>query len=214
MSKKNKFNSRQYLKLKLERKDLDDNPFVQFDIWYRQVLEAEVDFPNAFILSTVGSGGFPSSRVVLLKGYDERGFSFYSNSLSRKGRDIAENPVASLCFWWPEFERQVKVDGEVSLLPEGEADEYFASRPRQSRIGACVSKQSEVLTDRRLLEEQYDQFRLKWKGKSIARPDFWKGYIVNPLRFEFWQGRKTRLHDRFRYLPSSDGGWSINRLYP
>ena len=214
MSKKNKFNSRQYLKLKLERKDLDDNPFVQFDIWYRQVLEAEVDFPNAFILSTVGSGGFPSSRVVLLKGYDERGFSFYSNSLSRKGRDIAENPVASLCFWWPEFERQVKVDGEVSLLPEGEADEYFASRPRQSRIGACVSKQSEVLTDRRLLEEQSDQFRLKWKGKSIARPDFWKGYIVNPLRFEFWQGRKNRLHDRFRYLPSPEGGWSINRLYP
>ena len=214
MSKKNKFKSRQYLKLKLEREDLDDNPFVQFDIWYRQVLEAEVDFPNAFILSTVGSGGFPSSRVVLLKGYDERGFSFYSNSLSRKGRDIAENPVASLCFWWPEFERQVKVGGEVSLLPEGEADEYFASRPRQSRIGACVSKQSEVLTDRRLLEEQYDQFRLEWKGKSIARPDFWKGYIVNPLRFEFWQGRKNRLHDRFRYLPSSDGGWSINRLYP
>ena len=214
MSKKNKFNSRQYLKLKLERKDLDDNPFVQFDIWYRQVLEAEVDFPNAFILSTVGSGGFPSSRVVLLKGYDERGFSFYSNSLSRKGRDIAENPVASLCFWWPEFERQVKVDGEVSLLPEGEADEYFASRPRQSRIGACVSRQSEVLADRRLLEEQYDQFRLKWKGKSIARPDFWKGYIVNPLRFEFWQGRKNRLHDRFRYLPSSDDGWSITRLYP
>ena len=214
MSKKKKFNSRQYLKLKLEREDLDDNPFVQFDIWYRQVLEAEVDFPNAFILSTVGSGGFPSSRVVLLKGYDERGFSFYSNSLSRKGRDIAENPVASLCFWWPEFERQVKVDGEVSLLPGGDADEYFASRPRQSRIGASVSRQSEVLTDRRLLEEQYDQFRLKWKGKSIARPDFWKGYIVNPLRFEFWQGRKNRLHDRFRYLPSSGGGWSINRLYP
>ena len=109
--------------------------------------------------------------MVLLKGYDERGFSFYSNSLSRKGRDIAENPVASLCFWWPEFERQVKVDGEVSLLPEGEADEYFASRPRQSRIGACVSKQSEVLTDRRLLEEQYDQFRLRMEGEehSAAR---------------------------------------------
>ncbi len=214
MSKKNKFNSRQYLKLRLERKDLDDNPFVQFNIWYRQVLEAEVDFPNALILSTVGEEGFPSSRVVLLKGYDERGFSFYSNSLSRKGRDMAENPVASLCFWWPEFERQVKVDGEVSLLPEVEADEYFASRPRQSRIGACVSRQSEVLASRRLLEEQYDQFRLKWKGKSIERPDFWKGYIVSPLRFEFWQGRKNRLHDRFRYLPSPDGDWSISRLYP
>ena len=214
MSKKNKFNSRQYLKLRLERKDLDDNPFVQFNIWYRQVLEAEVDFPNALILSTVGEEGFPSSRVVLLKGYDERGFSFYSNSLSRKGRDMAENPVASLCFWWPEFERQVKVDGEVSLLPEVEADEYFASRPRQSRIGACVSRQSEVLASRRLLEEQYDQFRLKWKGKSIERPDFWKGYIVSPLRFEFWQGRKNRLHDRFRYLPSPDGDWNISRLYP
>ena len=214
MSKKNKFHSLQYLKLKLERKDLDEDPFVQFDFWYGEVLKAEIDFPNAFILSTVGANGIPSSRVVLLKGYDERGFSFYSNSLSRKGRDVAENPVASLCFWWPEFERQVKVDGEVSILPEREADEYFASRPRQSRIGACVSRQSEVLASRRLLEDQYVQFRSEWKGKSIARPDFWKGYVVNPLRFEFWQGRKTRLHDRFRYLPSPDGGWVIDRLYP
>ncbi|MCY3625394.1 MAG: pyridoxamine 5'-phosphate oxidase [Candidatus Dadabacteria bacterium] len=214
MSKKNKFHSRQYLKLKLERKDLDENPFVQFDLWYGEVLKAEIDFPNAFILSTVGADGVPSSRVVLLKGYDERGFSFYSNSLSRKGRDVAENPVASLCFWWSEFERQVKIDGEVSLLPEREADEYFTSRPRQSRIGACVSKQSEVVASRQLLEEQYDQFRSERKGKSIARPEFWKGYVVSPVRFEFWQGRKNRLHDRFRYIPSPDGGWSIDRLYP
>lgn len=214
MSEKSKFHSRQYLRLKLERKDLDDNPFVQFDLWYGEVLEAEVDFPNAFILSTVGAGGVPSSRVVLLKGYDERGFSFYSNSLSRKGRNIAENPVASLCFWWPEFERQVKVDGEVSILPESEADEYFSSRPRPSRIGACVSRQSEVIASRQLLENQYARFRSRWKGKSIARPDFWKGYVVNPLRFEFWQGRKNRLHDRFRYLQAPDGGWIIDRLYP
>lgn len=214
MSKKSKFHSLQYLKLKLERKDLDDDPFTQFGIWYGEILRAEVNFPNAFILSTVGERGVPSSRVVLLKGYDKRGFSFYSNTLSRKGRDIAENPIASLCFWWPEFERQVKIDGEVSLLPEWEADEYFASRPRQSRIGACVSKQSEVLENRQLLEEQYDKFRSEWKGKSIVRPDFWKGYVVNPLRFEFWQGRKNRLHDRFRYLPSTDGGWIIDRLYP
>ena len=214
MSKRNKFHSRQYLKLKLERKDLDENPFVQFDLWYDKVLRAETDFPNAFILSTAGADGVPSSRVVLLKGYDERGFSFYSSSLSRKGRDIAENPVASLCFWWSEFERQVKIDGEVSLLPEREADEYFASRPRQSRIGACVSKQSEVVAGRQLLEEQYDQFRSERKGKSIARPEFWKGYVVSPVRFEFWQGRKNRLHDRFRYIPSPDGGWSMDRLYP
>ena len=214
MPKKNKFHSRQYLRLKLERKDLDDDPFVQFDLWYGEVLEAEIDFPNAFILSTAGADGVPSSRVVLLKGYDERGFSFYSNSLSRKGRDMAGNPVASLCFWWPEFERQVKIEGEVSLLPEREADEYFGSRPRQSRLGACVSRQSEVLSSRQLLEERYDQFRSERKGKSIARPDFWKGYVVSPVRFEFWQGRKNRLHDRFRYVPSPDGGWSIDRLYP
>ena len=177
--------------MKLERKDLDEDPFVQFDLWYGEVLKAEIDFPNAFILSTVGEDRVPSSRVVLLKGYDERGFSFYSNSFSRKGRDIAENPVASLCFWWPEFERQVKIDGEVLLLPEREADEYFKSRPRQSRIGACVSRQSEVLASRQLLEKEYEQFRSEWKGKGIARPEFWKGYVVKPLRFEFWQEEKT-----------------------
>jgi len=214
MSKENRFHSRQYLKLRLERKDIDDDPFIQFDSWYTKVLEAEIDFPNAFVLSTVGAAGVPTSRVVLLKNYDEGGFSFYSNSLSRKGRDIIENPVASLCFWWPEFERQVKVDGEVSLLPEQEVDKYFASRPRQSRIGASVSRQSEALASRQLLEQQYEQFRSEYKGKSIERPDFWKGYIVRPLRFEFWQGRKNRLHDRFRYLPSVEGGWSISRLYP
>ncbi|MYF48210.1 MAG: pyridoxal 5'-phosphate synthase, partial [Candidatus Dadabacteria bacterium] len=115
----------------------------------------------------MGANGTPSSRVVLLKGYDERGFSFYSNSLSRKGRDVAENPVASLCFWWPEFERQVKVDGEVSILPEREADEYFASRHRHSRIGAFVSRQSEVLASSRLLEDQFAQFRSEWIGKNI-----------------------------------------------
>ncbi len=211
---KSKFNSRQYLKRKLEREDLNDDPFVQFNVWYTEVLEAEVNFPNAFILSTVTAESIPSSRVVLLKGYDERGFSFYSNSISRKGRDMAENPVASLCFWWSEFERQVKVDGEVSLLPEREADEYFASRPRPSCIGACVSKQSEVLSSRQLLESEYEQFRSEWQGKSIVRPDSWKGYVVKPLRFEFWQGRENRLHDRFRYLSSPDGGWIIDRLYP
>ena len=214
MSKKNKFNSRQYLKLKLQRQDLKQNPLDQFDLWYREVIRAEIDFPNAFVLSTVTAQGVPSSRVVLLKGYDERGFSFYSNSLSRKGRDMDENPVASLCFWWPEFERQVKIDGRVSLLSEREADEYFESRPRQSRIGACVSRQSEVLQSRQLLEDEYEQFSSDREGKNIERPGFWKGYLVSPLRFEFWQGRKNRLHDRFRYVPSSKGGWNIDRLYP
>ena len=214
MSEKNKFGARQYMKLKLERSDLHDDPFFQFDAWYGGVLASEEDFPNAVTLSTASAGGVPSSRVVLLKDYDSRGFSFYSNSLSRKGREIAENPFASLCFWWPEFERQVKVEGEVGILPDAEADEYFAARPRRSRAAACVSKQSEVLQSRRLLEERYESLLLEREGKTIARPDFWKGYIVEPERFEFWQGRENRLHDRFRYLRRSEGDWEISRLYP
>ena len=202
------------MKLKLERSDLHDDPFFQFDAWYGGVLASEEDFPNAVTLSTATAGGVPSSRVVLLKDYDSRGFSFYSNSLSRKGREIAENPFASLCFWWPEFERQVKVEGEVGILPDAEADEYFAARPRRSRAAACVSKQSEVLQSRRLLEERYESLLLEREGKTIARPDFWKGYIVEPERFEFWQGRENRLHDRFRYLRRSEGDWEISRLYP
>lgn len=202
------------MKLKLERSDLHDDPFFQFDAWYGGVLASEEDFPNAVTLSTASAGGVPSSRVVLLKDYDSRGFSFYSNSLSRKGREIAENPFASLCFWWPEFERQVKVEGEVGILPDAEADEYFAARPRRSRAAACVSKQSEVLQSRRLLEERYESLLLEREGKTIARPDFWKGYIVEPERFEFWQGRENRLHDRFRYLRRSEGDWEISRLYP
>ena len=214
MSEKKKFGARQYAKLKLERSDLDADPFSQFDAWYREVLDSEADFPNAVTLSTASAGGVPSSRVVLLKGCDARGFSFYSNSISRKGREIAENPFASLCFWWPEFERQVKVEGEVNFLPDAEADEYFATRPRRSRAAACVSRQSEVLESRRLLEERYESLLLKRKGKSIARPDSWKGYVVSPERFEFWQGRENRLHDRFSYLRRLGGDWEISRLYP
>lgn len=214
MSEKKKFGAGQYVKLKLGRSDLDPDPFSQFDVWYREVLDSEADFPNAVTLSTASAGGVPSSRVVLLKGCDSRGFSFYSNSLSRKGREIAENPFASLCFWWPEFERQVKVEGEVSFLPDAEADEYFASRPRRSRAAARVSRQSEVLRSRCLLEESYESLLLERKGKDIPRPDFWKGYVVEPERFEFWQGRENRLHDRFRYLRRPEGGWEISRLYP
>ena len=214
MSEKKKFGAGQYVKLKLGRSDLDPDPFSQFDAWYREVLDSEAGFPNAVTLSTASAGGVPSSRVVLLKGCDARGFSFYSSSLSRKGREIAENPFASLCFWWPEFERQVKVEGEVSFLPDAEADEYFASRPRRSRAAARVSRQSEVLQSRRLLEESYESLMLERKGKDIPRPDFWKGYVVEPERFEFWQGRENRLHDRFRYLRRPEGGWEISRLYP
>ena len=214
MSERKKFGSVQYGKLRLERKDLDDDPFVQFDSWYEELLDSDADFPNSVTLSTADARGVPSSRVVLLKARDSRGFSFYSNSLSRKGRAMAENPFASLCFWWPGFERQVKIDGEVIVLPDEEADEYFGSRPRRSRAGACVSRQSEVLESRRLLEEKYERLLLESEGKTIVRPDFWKGYLVKPLRFEFWQGRKDRLHDRFRYLPRPEGGWKIDRLYP
>ncbi len=206
--------SRQYCKFTLSRKDLRENPFVQFDVWYRETVSGNVGFPNAFTLCTADRDGVPSSRIVLLKDYDNEGFRFYSNSLSRKGREMDSNPVASLCFWWPEFERQVRVDGRVSLLSEEVADEYFAGRPLQSRIGAWISKQSEVLASRSFLEQEYARFSTEQESKASQRPDFWKGYVVNPFRFEFWQGRENRLHDRFRYLLSLDGGWSIDRLYP
>ncbi len=206
--------SKQYRKSTLSRKDLRNDPFVQFDVWYREIESDNLNFPNAFTLCTADSNGVPSSRIVLLKDYDKDGFCFYSNSLSRKGKDMNSNPVASLCFWWPEFERQVRVDGRVSVLSDEVADQYFEGRPLQSRIGAWVSKQSQVLSSRAFLEQEYARFSTQRKNRVTQRPDFWKGYVVSPFRFEFWQGRENRLHDRFRYLLSLDGGWSIDRLYP
>ena len=214
MSKNKFFGSKQYKLSELDLKDLSTDPYDQFDKWYAQVLDSNEKFPNAVLLSTADSKGVPSSRIVLLKGYDSSGFIFYTNSNSKKGKEIDENPYVSLCFWWPIFERQLRIDGKVEILSEDITDEYFESRPRESQIGAWISDQSEVLKSRKVMEDEFHKFEKDNEGKKIKRPDFWKGYKVIPIEFEFWQGRDNRLHDRFRYILESKSEWKINRLYP
>lgn len=214
MSEDKKFSSKQYRLSKLDLSDLDRDPYVQFDRWYGEVLKSPEKFPNAMMLSTADSEGVPSSRIVLLKGYDNSGFVFYSNSQSKKGKEIEENPYGSLCFWWPRFERQLRIDGKVELLSKEITDEYFNSRPRESQISAWISDQSEVLKSREVLEDEFHKFKKNNEGEKIKRPDFWKGYKIIPTEFEFWQGRDNRLHDRFRYILNSKSEWKIDRLYP
>lgn len=208
------FGSKQYKLSELDLKDLNSDPFEQFDKWFNEANKANEKFPNAMVLSTANSTGFPTSRVVLLKGFDKNGFRFYTNSNSRKGKDIEANPKASLCFWWAFLERQVRIEGKIEFLSDSITNEYFESRPRESQIGAWVSDQSEVLESREILEEKFFQFKESNLGKKITRPLFWKGYKVNPSLFEFWQGRENRLHDRFRYLLINKTEWKIDRLYP
>ena len=169
---------------------------------------------NALTLATVDKGGQPSVRVVLLKGIDERGFIFYTNYQSRKGRELADNPRAALGFYWPHVERQVCVQGEVSKTTGAESDAYFKSRPRGSRIAACASDQSTVIGNRAELEEKWARCETQYKGQEVPRPSFWGGYVLKPVLFEFWQGRPNRLHDRFRYTLGKGDAWIIERISP
>ena len=214
MTNNNDFGKKQYLKSTLNLVDLNIDPYIQFDIWYKEILQFHIDYPNAMILSTANSKGIPSSRVVLLKGYDEKGFCFYTDSRSEKGRDLFQNPNASLCFWWPVNERQLRIDGEIELIVDDIVDDYFKSRPRGSQIAASISRQSKVVESREHLEKLYFDFESIHEGEDIERPDFWKGYLLKPNSFEFWQGRKNRLHDRFRYTVDENKSWKIERLYP
>src|SRR5690606_14622303 len=170
--------------------------------------------PNNLTLATASADGFPSARTVLLKGYDARGFVFYTNQQSRKGRELAENPRASLVFWWDRLERQVVIQGTVTPVPDDEADDYFHSRPRGSQLGAWASRQSTVIESREVLERRLEELEKEYEGKEIPRPEYWGGYVVKPLSIEFWQGRPNRLHDRLRYRLSDDGAWIIERLSP
>ncbi len=194
--------------------DLDPNPIEQFRIWYGQALRAEFIYPNAFTLATSTKDGKPSARQLLLKDFDEEGFVFYSNSESKKGSDLADNPFAALCFWWDKLERQVRVEGKVKIVSQQDADEYFHSRPIGSQIGAWASNQSTVIPDRELLDNRYKEFENKFEDKIIPRPPYWNGYRLAPVAIEFWQGRQNRLHDRLRYKLQKDGKWTIERLAP
>jgi pyridoxamine 5'-phosphate oxidase len=220
----------------LDRAALDANPLAQFETWFRAaagessqsrwrkigialyklwsaVCNHRPADTNAMTLATVDQNGKPSTRTVLLKSVDERGFVFFTNYDSRKGRELAENPSAALTFFWPELERQVCVAGSVTKLPAAESEAYFKSRPRGSQIGAWASNQSEAIPDRAMLEAKWRELEKKFPGE-IPLPPNWGGFVLRPERIEFWQGRPSRLHDRFSYARQTDGAWKIERLAP
>lgn len=203
----------QFELMQLQRKSLSSDPFRQFDVWYAEAVKSRIKHADAFVLSTVAGNGVPSSRVVLYKGRDGRGFKFYTNMNSRKGQELKNNNRASLCFWWNELERQVRIEGAVESMGSKESDVYFQTRPRGSQIGAWASDQSNVIKDREELEERYRYYENKFAGTEVPRPEYWKGYIVVAEEFEFWQGRKNRLHDRFRYRLENHN-WIIERMAP
>jgi pyridoxamine 5'-phosphate oxidase len=202
---------KEYQKHTLSLDDLNPDPFQQFAGWFEEAKKIEID-PGAMALATASLSGLPSCRMVLLKGWDERGFLFFTNSTSRKGREIAENPLASVTFYWKELERQVIGEGKVSKITSEESDLYFATRLRQSQLGAWASRQDAVLSSREELTQRLLGEEEKYKGMEIPRPPHWEGYRIAPYRLEFWQGRENRLHDRFVYR--FNGQWQINRLSP
>ncbi len=206
---------RSYEKSFLERDHLDANPFQQFRTWFVEVDEAgNVDEANAMTISTTGIDGFPKSRVVLLKSYDARGFVFYTNYDSEKGKAILQNNKVCLSFFWPHAERQIIIKGEAHKISEEDSDRYFYSRPKGSQLGAIVSPQSHEIENREVLENNLKALEEEYKHKEIKRPKNWGGFCVSPMSFEFWQGRPNRLHDRFLYELREDLDWNIKRLAP
>ncbi len=196
----------------LEKDRVDPDPLKQFGAWMLEAIQAQVPEPTAMTLATVDAEGWPSARIVLLKGVDPRGFVFYTNYASRKGRDLEARPVAALAFLWKELERQVRIEGRVEKVSAAESDAYFATRPLGSRIGAWASPQSEAIDARAWLEERWARLARE-HGESPPRPPHWGGYRLLPERVEFWQGRASRLHDRIAYR-RGEGGWTISRLAP
>ena len=197
----------------LRRAELDADPIRQFQKWFQQALDAGLLEPTAMSLATADELGGPSARIVLLKGVDERGFMFFTNYESRKGRELDANPNAALVFHWAALERQVRARGTVGRISREESEKYFVARPRGHQLGAWVSTQSEVISKRMVLEKRLEDFEQKYPD-AVPLPPFWGGYVLLPVEIEFWQGRLNRLHDRFRYTKQTDGTWLIERLAP
>lgn len=200
-----------YEKGELLEEKIDKNPFRQFEIWFDEILKSNIYEPNAMILATA-LNNLPSARVILLKGFSENGFKFFTNYLSRKGKELEKNNNAALLFYWMEFERQVRIEGNIEKISKEESLEYFNSRPLESRYGALASNQSEVIPDRKYLEKKFTQLKEQY-GDNPPMPENWGGFILKPRLFEFWQGRPNRLHDRIVYEKVSNG-WKICRLSP
>ncbi|HEY7313621.1 MAG TPA: pyridoxamine 5'-phosphate oxidase [Gemmataceae bacterium] len=198
----------------LSESDMDADPIRQFAAWFQQALAANLPDPNAMTLATATPDGLPSARIVLLKAYDASGFTFFTNYEGRKARELTTNARAALLFFWPELQRQVRIEGTVERVSDAESDDYFRSRPLGSRLGAWASAQSEVIASRDVLEERVRQAAQRFPDGEVPRPPFWGGFRVRPLSIEFWQGRPDRLHDRLRYQRVSPEGWHIERLSP
>lgn len=206
---------RQDYKLKtLEESDVDRNPIAQFSKWWDEAVASDILEVNAMALSTVDGDGQPSSRIVLLKGFDENGFVFFTNYLSSKAMQMEQNNRVSLIFFWKELERQVRIQGTVSKTSAEQSDKYFQSRPLGSQVGAWASPQSQLVSSRKILEENVREIEIKFEGRTVSRPLHWGGYVVRPNSMEFWQGRSNRLHDRIKFHQMHDGEWEINRLAP
>jgi pyridoxamine 5'-phosphate oxidase len=198
----------------LTENEASPNPVQQFEKWWQEATEAKIEEPNAMVLATASTDGVPSARVVLLKEYSEKGFVFFTNYHSFKGKQLSENPKACLVFFWKELERQVRITGLVEKISAKQSDDYYQTRPEASRISAWASPQSQVIEGREWLDEQFNKITKQMEGPHIQRPPYWGGFIVNPIIVEFWQGRPNRLHDRIQYTMEEDGKWKMERLAP
>ena len=204
----------EYISHGLDEKDIETDPINQFEKWFEDAVKNKVNEPNVMHLSTATPDGIPSGRIMLLKGFDENGFVFFTNYDSRKGGELQINSNASMTFLWLELYRQVRIEGKVHQISSEESDEYFHSRPRGSQIGAVASSQSRILSSRSELEKTAEEIELRFKDKQIPRPDNWGGFCLVPDSIEFWQGRANRLHDRIKYEKKVGKNWTISRLYP
>jgi len=204
---------RDYARARLDEASVAPDPFVEFARWFEEAVKAEARDPNAMTLATASAHGVPSARIVLLKGFDERGFVFFTDYRSRKGTELARNPHAALVFYWPELERQVRITGTTSQTDRQESEAYFRSRPRGSRLSAWISHQSQVIEGRQQLEARIPELERRYPADDVPLPPYWGGFRLTPDAIEFWQGRTSRLHDRLRYLQEGER-WRIERLSP